>query len=316
MRAAQLIKYGGDDALQFTTEAIRPTASVGEVLVEVKAASINALDWKIREGMAQQMATLTFPATLGSDLAGIVVEVGEGVEDFAVGQEVYGQTNPLGGQGSFAEFSPIAAKSLALKPQSLDFLKAAATPLTLVSAYQALVETLHLENGQRILIHGGAGGIGSFAIQLAKNLGAYVASTAAPNDMEYVQGLGADEVIDYTSQKFEEVLHDFDAVFDTVGGDTYARSFAILKPGGQIASMLEQPNEALAQQHAVKAFHLFTQVTTQRLEAITELIDQGSIHVNVDKVFPLEEANEAIDYARSGHQHGKVVLDILGSSQK
>jgi alcohol dehydrogenase len=310
MRAVQLTKYGGKGALQFTAEATKPTIEAGQVLVKVQAASVNVLDWKIREGMAQAMAPLNFPATLGSDLAGTITEMGEGVSGFVIGQEVYGQTNPLGGTGSFAEFTPIAAGALATKPQSLTFIEAAATPLTAVSAYQALVEVLDIQDGQKILIHGGAGGIGSFAIQLAKHLGAYVITTAASNDIAYVRGLGADEVIDYTSQKFEELLHDLDAVYDTVGGETYTRSFAVMKPGGKIISMTERPNESLAQEHGIKAEHLFTQVTTERLKKIAKLIDQGILHVHVDRVFPLEKAADAVEYLHEGRHHGKVVLDI------
>jgi NADPH:quinone reductase-like Zn-dependent oxidoreductase len=281
-----------------------------QVLVKVKAASVNAIDWKIREGMMQQMAPLTFPATLGGDLAGIVVKLGEGVEGFDIGQEVYGQTNPFSGTGSFAEFSPIAASNLAAKPASTDFIQTAALPLTTVSAYQALVETLNIQPGQKILIHGGAGGVGSFAVQLAKHLGAYVAATAASEDIDFVKGLGADEAIDYSSQKFEEIVQGFDAVFDTVGGETSEKSYQILKPGGQLVSMAAQPNEALAEHHGVKASAQQTRVTTDRLQKVAELVDQGVLKPAIDKVFPLEETAEAVEYIRQGHHRGKVVIKV------
>jgi NADPH:quinone reductase-like Zn-dependent oxidoreductase len=310
MRAAQLTRYGGKDALQFINEASTPEPQPGQVLVKVKAASVNAIDWKIREGMMQQMAPLTFPATLGGDLAGTVMEIGEGAEGFEVGQEVYGQTNPFSGNGSFADFSLIAADNLAAKPTSTDFVQAAALPLTAVSAYQALAETLNVQAGQKILIHGGAGGVGSFAVQLAKHLGAYVAATAAREDIDFVKEMGADEAIDYSSQKFEEMLQDFDAVFDTVGGETNERSYVVLKSGGQLVSMAAAPNEALAEQYNVKASAQQTRVTTERLQKVAELVEQGILKPAVDKIFSLEQAAEAVEYMRQGHHRGKVVIKM------
>jgi NADPH:quinone reductase-like Zn-dependent oxidoreductase len=310
MRAAQLTHYGGQDALQFTENATRPAAAAGQVLVKVEAASVNAIDWKIREGMMQQMAPVTFPATLGGDLAGTVVEVGEGVEGFETGQEVYGQTNPFSGNGSFAEFSPIATANLALKPTSTDFVHAAALPLTAVSAYQALAETLNVQPGQKILIHGGAGGVGSFAVQLANHLGAYVTVTAAAEDIDFVKELGADEAIDYTTQKFEELLHNFDTVFDTVGGETAEKSYAVLKAGGRLVSMAAAPNDALAKQYGVTASAQQTRVTAERLQKVAELVDQGTLNPAIDKVFPLEQTAEALEHVRGGHHRGKVVIKM------
>jgi NADPH:quinone reductase-like Zn-dependent oxidoreductase len=310
MRAAQLTHYGGPDALQFTEEAAKPAVAVGQVLVKVEAASVNAIDWKIREGMMQQMAPVSFPATLGGDLAGTVAEIGEGVEGFEVGQEVYGQTNPFSGNGSFAEFSPIAATNLALKPASTDFVQTAALPLTAVSAYQALVETLDVQTGQKVLVHGGAGGVGSFAVQLAKHLGAYVAVTAATEDISFVKELGADEAIDYTTQKFEELLHDFDAVFDTVGGETAEKSYGVLKAGGRLVSMAAAPNDVLAEQYGVTASAQQTRVTTERLQKVAGLVDQGILRPAIDKLFPLEQTAEALEYVRGGHHRGKVVIKM------
>lgn len=308
MHAAQLTRYGDKDAIQFTTNAPTPELKAGQVLVKVEAASVNAIDWKIREGMMQQMAQLTFPATMGGDLAGTIVKVGEGVEAFAVGQEVYGQTNPFSGHGSFAEFTPIAAANIASKPQGVDFIQAASLPLTAVSAYQALVETLELRDGQKILIHGGAGGVGSFAIQLAKHLGAYVATTAAAEDIGFVKELGADEAIDYTSQKFEELLEGYDAVFDTVGGEAYDKSFPVLKKGGRIVSMAGGANQALMEQYGVTGNAQFTGVTTERLQKVAELVEQGALRPAVDTIFPLEQAAEAVEYVKAGHHRGKVVI--------
>ena len=310
MLAAQLTHYGNKDALQVTPDALRPAPATGQVLVQVAAASVNAIDWKIREGMMQQMAPVTFPATLGGDLAGTVVEVGEGVDSSMIGQEVYGQTNPFSGHGSFAEFTPIATGNLSLKPKTTDFVQAASLPLTAASAHQALAETIKLQPGQKILIHGGAGGIGSFAVQLAKHLGAYVAATAATDDLDFIKELGADEAIDYTSQQFEQLLSDYDAVFDTVGGETLEKSYGVLKAGGQIVTMAGAPSEELAGAHDVTAVAQQTRVTTERLQKVAELVDQGVLRPAIDKIFPLGQAAEALEYMRQGHHRGKVVIKM------
>lgn len=310
MRAAQINQYGEQDVLRTVTDAPKPTINSDEILVEVHAASVNPFDWKVMAGQVQSMAQLTFPATLGGDVAGVVAEIGEDVTGFSVGQEVYGQANALSGQGSFAEFTSVKPGSVAPKPAGIDFVTAAALPLTAVSAYQALIDTMHLQEGQRVLIHGGAGGIGTLALQIAKKAGAYVVTTAGPEDLDYVRELGADEVVDYTSQQFEDVAHDMDAVYDTIGGETQTRSFSTLKKGGVIVSMVQQPDEALAQQHEVRASMQFTQLTPERLQAVSKLVESGALTVTVDKVFPLEQAAEALDYLHTGHHRGKVVIRV------
>jgi NADPH:quinone reductase-like Zn-dependent oxidoreductase len=309
MKAAQISAYGGKDVLHIN-EVEKPSAGPDQVLVEVHAAAVNPFDVTVREGGAQQMAPLNFPATLGGDVAGVVVEISEGVTGFEIGQAVYGQANALSGHGSFAEFSPIKASQLASKPTSLDITAAAAVPLVSGSAYQALVEHLNLQTGQKILVHGGGGGIGSVAVQLAKHLGAHVTATAAADDLDYVRGLGADEVIDYQSQDFTQLVHGLDAVFDTVGGETTTKSYGVLKPGGILVSMAAQPDEALAKQHDIHFIHQFTHTTTENLTKIAELIDAGTLKIRVDKVFPLDQAAEALEYAKTGHPHGKVVIQV------
>jgi NADPH:quinone reductase-like Zn-dependent oxidoreductase len=202
-------------------------------------------------------------------------------------------------------------ESIAHKPNRLSHVEAAALPLVGVSAWQALVENIGLSKDQKILIHGGAGGIGSIAIQLAKKLDAYVATTASTNDKQFVEMLGADEVIDYKTQPFEDVIHNYDAVFDTVGGETYARSFRVLTKDGIIVSMLEQPNSELMRQFGVKAIFQFTQVNRERLTKLAELVDQkNNIDIHVDKTFPLDEAGKALDYQKNAHSRGKIVLAI------
>ena len=202
------------------------------------------------------------------------------------------------------------AENISHKPKRLSHVEAAALPLVGVSAWRALVENIGLSKGQRILIHGGAGGIGSIAIQLAKKLGAFVATTASANDKMFVQELGADQVIDYKSQNFEDLLHDYDSAFDTVGGDTYKRSFKVLKKGGIIISMLEQPNSELMNQYNVKAIFLFTQADRERLTKLAEWVDQNNIKINVDRTFSLDEAGKALDYQKDVHPRGKVVLTM------
>jgi len=311
MKAAQINAYGGSDVVEINRNAPTPTASAGTILVEVHAAGVNPVDWKIREGYMQKMVPLQFPATLGGDFSGIVTEVGEGVSDFKTGDEVYGQAIVVGGgSGSFAEFVATKAKSAAQKPKSITHTEAAALPLAGVSALQALTEHINLSEGQKILIHGGAGGIGTMAIQLAKHLGASVATTATGDETSYVKELGADEVIDYKNQRFEDVVHDYDAVFDTVGGETYTRSFPVLKKGGVIVSMLEQPSAELMEKHGVKAIAQGTQVTTKHLSKLAELVDQGVMSVHIGKTFPLDQAGEALAYLQTGKALGKVVIEI------
>jgi NADPH:quinone reductase-like Zn-dependent oxidoreductase len=309
--------YGSSEVVEINQNAAAPNDPSDEkVLVKVKAAGVNPIDWKIREGYMQQMIPLQFPSTLGMDFSGTIEKVGAGVSGFNVGDdEVYGQASVTrGGSGAFAEIALANADSIAHKPKSLNHQEAAGLPLVGVSAWQALVETIGLTDGQKkkILIHGGAGGIGSIAIQLAKRLGAYVATTVSTNDKQFVKELGADEVIDYKTQTFEDLLpHDYDAVFDTVGGETYKRSFEVLKRGsGMIVSMLEQPNQQLMEQFGVKAIFQFTQVNRERLTKLAQWVDQNNIRVNVDRTFPLEEAGKALDYQKDVHPRGKVVLAI------
>jgi alcohol dehydrogenase len=311
MRSAQIKKYGSSEVIEINQSTSEPTVSSGKVLVIIKAAGVNPVDWKIREGGMQQMISLQFPSTLGIDFSGIIKQVGEGVSpsDFKQGDEVYGQAGVIsGGSGAFAEMALANTESIANKPKRLSHVEAAALPLVGVSAWKALMENIELSKDQKILIHGGAGGIGSIAIQLARYLGATVATTISTNDKQFVQELGADQVVDYKTQTFEDILHDYDAVFDTVGGETYRRSFKVLKKGGVIVSMLEQPNSELMNQYGVKAIFQFTQADRERLTKLAQWVDQNNIRVNVEKTFSLDEAGKALDYQKDVHPRGKVVL--------
>jgi alcohol dehydrogenase len=309
MKSAQISRYGSSDVIEINQNAPEPTLSSGKVLVSIKAAGVNPVDWKIREGAFQQMISLQFPSTLGIDFSGVIKQVGEGVSssDFKQGDEVYGQAGVTnGGSGAFAEMALAKTDSIANKPKRLSHIEAAALPLVGVSAWRALTENIGLSKGQRILIHGGAGGIGSIAIQLAKYLGAEIATTVSANDKQFVQELGADVVIDYKSQNFEDLLHDYDSVFDTVGGQTYKRSFKVLKKGGIIVSMLEQPNSELMDHHGVKAIFQFTQADRERLTKLAQWVDQNNRRVNIDRTFLLAEAADALDYQKDVHPRGKV----------
>jgi NADPH:quinone reductase-like Zn-dependent oxidoreductase len=311
MKSAQINKYGSSEVIEINQSTSEPTISSGKVLVIIKAAGVNPADWKIREGGMQQLISLQFPSTLGIDFSGVIKQVGEGVSpsDFKQGDEVYGQAGVInGGSGAFAEMALANTESIANKPKRLSHVEAAGLPLIGVSAWQALVENIGLSKGQKILIHGGAGGIGSIAIQLAKYLGADVATTVSINDKQFVQELGADQVIDYKTQTFEDLLHDYDAVFDTVGDETYRRSFKVIKKGGVIVSMLDQPDSELMNQYGVKAIFQFTQADRERLTKLTQWVDENNIRVNVEKTFLLDEAGKALDYQKDVHPRGKVVL--------
>jgi NADPH:quinone reductase-like Zn-dependent oxidoreductase len=311
MKSAQINKYGSSEVIEINQSTSEPTISSGKVLVIIKAAGVNPVDWKIREGGMQQLISLQFPSTLGIDFSGVIKQVGEGVSpsDFKQGDEVYGQAGVInGGSGAFAEMALANTESIANKPKRLSHAEAAGLPLVGVSAWKALVENIGLSKGQKILIHGGAGGIGSIAIQLAKYLGADVATTVSANDKQFVQELGADVIIDYKTQTFEDLLHDYDAVFDTVGGETYRRSFKVIKKGGVIVSMLEQPDLELMSQYGVKAIFQFTQADRERLTKLAQWVDQNNIRVNVEKTFSLDEAGKALDYQKDVHPRGKVVL--------
>jgi alcohol dehydrogenase len=311
MKSAQINQYGGSEVIEINQSTSEPIVSSGKVLVTIKAAGVNPADWKIREGGLQQLISLQFPSTLGMDFSGVIKQVGEGVipSEFKQGDEVYGQAGVVnGGSGAFAEMALTNKESIAHKPKRLSHPESAALPLVGVSAWWALVDDIGLSNGQKILIHGGAGGIGSIAIQLAKNLGAYVATTVSTNDKQFVQELGADIVIDYKTQTFEDLVHEYDAVFDTVGGETYRRSFKVVKKAGIIVSMLEQPDSELMNQYDVKAIFRFTQATRERLTKLAQLADQNNIRVNVEKKFSLEKAGDALDYQKDVHPRGKVVL--------
>lgn len=309
MKASQISNYGGTE-VHALNDVDKPSPGEGRVLVEVHAAGVNPFDGKLRAGLMKKVISLQFPAILGGDVSGVVAQVGPGVNGVSVGDEVYGSANAAGGAGSFAEYVTVSTSQLAAKPKSISFVEAGALPLTGASAYQAIVEHLGVSKNQKVLIHGGAGGIGSIAIQIAKHLGAHVATTVGPDGIVFAKQLGAEEVIDYHAQDFENKLRDFDAVLDTVGGDTTAKSLKVLRPGGVQASMALYGPLKEAEGLDVEVIAVSAKVTSERLQELTRLVDQGVVRVTVDTTFPLEQAGEAITHLQEGHPRGKVVIIV------
>lgn len=310
MKAARLINYGETDSVVIT-EVEKPTVGPDNILIEVHAAGVNPIEWKVQLGYMKDFMPLQLPITLGGDVAGIVTEVGENVTDFKPGDAVFGQGSVLAGaSGTFAEYNLTVAKSIAKKPELVSFEDAGSASLTGVSAIQALYEHLTLQPDQTILIQGGTGGIGSVAIQIAKHIGAKVITTASTDSADFAKNMGADEVIDYKTQKFEEIVKDVDAVFDTVGGETTTRSYQVLKKGGKLVSMVTPPDEALMKQYEVEAMYQGTKVTTEKLQKLGSLIADGVITVHIAKTFALDETAKALDYLRTQAPNGKVVIKV------
>ncbi len=308
MKAVRMHEYGGPEVLHYE-DAPRPEAKAGEVLVRVHAAGVNPADWKIRSGAFKAMGASPFPLVLGFDAAGTVEAVGDGVTGLAPGDAVYAYIQAGGG---YAEYVAFPAELAAPKPKTLDFVQAAAVPVTALTAWQALFDQGGLTAGQRVLIHGGAGGVGSFAVQFARNKGAHVITTGSAQNHDYLKGLGADEVIDYNTTKFEEVVKNADVVFDTVGGDTQQRSWQTLKPGGILVAIAQPPDPKVAEAHGVRAAFLSSKSDAAQLTEIGGLIDAGAVKVFVGTVLPLAEAGRAHELSRQGHTRGKIVLQVEG----
>ena len=309
MKAARMNDYG-DASVITIVEIGKPTTQEGQVLVEVHASSLNPFDSKVRDGAMRDGIALELPVTLGGDIAGIITGVGTNVVGFAVGDKVFGQANVVAGNsGAFAEYAATAASQVAHAPANLSMQEAASLPLVGVSAVQALTQHIKLQAGQKLFING-TGGIGQIAIQLAKHLGAHVAVTATGDDIAAAQQLGADEVVDYVSQDFAEVLHDYDAVFDTVGGALFTKTLQVLKRGGIAVSMAGQADEATAHQLGVTAISQFTHVTTEALDQLRGFIEECVITPHIGKIFTLDDIRAAFTARETGTVKGKVVIAI------
>lgn len=308
MKAIRIHAYGGPEVLRYE-EAPRPHLAEGDVLVRVHAAGINPVDWKVRQGYLRQMIPYTLPFIPGWDVSGVVEEVGPGAQGFAVGDEVYSRPD-IARDGAYAEYIAVRASELARKPRTLSHVEAAGVPLAGITAWQALFDVGGLEAGQTVLIHAASGGVGSFAVQFAKWKGARVLATASATNHELVRGLGADEVIDYRTTRFENVARDVDVVFDTLGGETQRRSWSVLKPGGIQVSIVSPPSEETAKAHGVRAGYLFIGPNAVVLTEIARLIDEGHVRPIIGEVMPLAEARRAHELSQTGHARGKIVLKV------
>ncbi len=309
VKAARYSKHGGPEVIEIV-DSKRPTPSSNQILVENCAASVNPFDFKVRNGMVPGLPS-EFPITIGGDFSGKIIEIGSSVSGYRIGDEVYGQASIFGGaSGSFAEYLVVNPRSIALKPENLDFKEAASLPLVGASAVQALHDHIELKSGQKILIQGGAGGIGSIAVQIAKNIGAFVATTVSTQNVGVAKSLGADKVIDYKTEDFSEILSDYDAVFDTSGLPVEDKALKILKTGGILVSMTSKASEKENNEYGVKVIPQNTQATTRRLEILKDYVEKGVVKPQIEKIFTLDEAREAYEYQETQKLHGKVVVLI------
>lgn len=332
MKAFIIEKYGKADVVHLA-EMPEPTLQADDVLVEIHAASINPLDLRIRDGAFKLLLPYRLPLIMGNDFAGVVVRVGPQVKRFKPGDEVYARPHQ-DRIGTFAERIAIKEDDLALKPKTLSMEEAASIPLVGLTAWQALVEKGKLKKGQKVLIHAGSGGVGTLAIQLAKHLGATVATTASASNTEMLKRLGADIVIDYKKDDFSTVLEDVDLVLDTQGGTTLKQSLQVLKPGGKVIGIAGPPDpdfadasgapwflkfvfsvlsygvRSAAKRRAASYSFLFMRASGSQLSQITALIDAGAIKPTIDRVVPFAATKDALDYAESGRVKGKVVIKM------
>ncbi|MDT3496755.1 NADP-dependent oxidoreductase [Bacillus toyonensis] len=331
MKAMIIDRYG--KVPMRMTEVPTPEINEYEVLAEIHAASINPIDFKIRDGKVKMLLKYEMPLILGNDFSGVIVKVGAKVTNFKVGDEIYARPrkNKI---GTFAEYIAIHEDDIALKPKNLSFEEAASIPLVGLTSYQALHDIMQLQKGQKILIHAGSGGVGTFAIQLAKIMGATVTTTASEAGANLVTSLGADEIINYKTEKFEDILKNYDAVFDTIGGATLEKSFNIIKSGGNIVSVSGMPNArfgkefgsgffktllfslaskkltALEKKHNAQYSFLFMKPSGDQLRTIANYIEAGQIKPVIDRVFPFEDAQKAMEYSESGRAKGKIIVKI------
>ncbi|MGE8205529.1 NADP-dependent oxidoreductase [Heyndrickxia sp. NPDC080065] len=304
-----------------------------EVLAEIHAASINPIDFKIRDGKVKLLINYKMPLILGNDFSGVVAKVGAKVNRFKVGDEIYGRPRKSS-IGTFAEYISIHENDIALKPKNLSFEEAASIPLVGLTAYQALHDILQLQKGQKILIQAGAGGVGTFAIQLAKLMGATVATTTSEAGTVLVKSLGTDEIINYKTEKFEDKLRNYDAVFDTLGGKVLEKSFNVLKSGGRIVSVSGLPNARFAKEYGLGFFKrmifsaasyklttlenrhnvhytfLFMKPNGDQLSTIANFIESGKINPVIDRVFSFKDTQKAMEYSELGRAKGKIIVKI------
>lgn len=308
MKAIVVHEYGGPEVLKYE-DVPRPEPKEDQILVRVIAAGVNPVDAMIRSGLFAKYGKDVFPMTPGADIAGVVEKVGSKVTKFKAGDPVFAYVSLKGG-GGYAEYALATQRDPTAKPKSLTYVEAAAVPIVALTAWQALIDTAKLSAGQTVLIHGGSGGVGSFAIQIAKARGAKVIATASTANQDLLKQLGADVAVDYTKQKFEDVARDVNVVLDSVGKDTLARSYGVVKKGGFIVSIVARPDRAELDKRGIRGAVLSVEPNGDELAEIGKLIDQKKIKVIVSQTFPLSEAMKAQEQVATGHTRGKIVLKV------
>jgi NADPH:quinone reductase-like Zn-dependent oxidoreductase len=306
MKAIVIHEYGGPEVLKYE-DIPQPEPKDNQLLIRVIAAGVNPVDGMIRSGMFK--GNRAFPIILGGDVAGVVEKVGSKITKFKVGDPVFAYVS-LDNSGGYAQYALVTEREAAPKPKSLTYVEAAAVPIVAMTAWQALVDTAKLNANQTVLIHGGSGGVGSFAIQIAKTRGAKVIATASTANQDFLKQLGADVAIDYTKQKFEDVAKNVDVVLDSIGRDTLARSYGVVKKGGIIVSLVARPDQFELEKHEIRGDALSVDPNSEELAEIGKLIDDKKIKVIVSQTFPLSEAIRAQEQVATGHTRGKIVLKI------
>jgi len=304
MKAIRIHQYGHSDQIQLE-EAPRPRIGAGQVLLRIRDAGVNPVDWKIREGLYRERMPRELPLTLGQDVAGEIVELGERVTRFHAGDPVFGFAS-----GAYAELAAADESDLALKPRLMDYDEASALPTASLTAWQAVMELAGLQEGQLALIHGAAGGVGSFAVQLAVWRGVRVVATASRRDAEYLLRLGVERVIDYKTERFDRLVRGVDAVIDLVGRDVLERSYDVLKPGGKLVSTVGPTDEAKAAAAGVTAVTMAMRRDGAQLARIAQLVDQKTLRPRLDQILPLTDARIAQELSQSGETRGKIVLHV------
>lgn len=309
MKAIRIHEFGGPEVLKYE-DIPEPEPGPNEIRIKIFAAGVNPIDWKIRRGY---IGSLPLPTIMGLDVAGTVDMVGQSVTSLQPGDEVFAKVAI--GKGGYAEYTAASPAEMALKPKSIDFVESAAIPTAGLAAWQSIFDLAGLEKGQSILIHGAAGGVGTFAVQFAKWKGAYVIGTASDKNAEFLKSIGADEVIDYKNQRFEDLVGNLDVVLDTVGGDTFERSWDILKPGGFLVTTIANIPEGEPEKRGVRAKRVVTQSDGKELAQIAAIIDERKIKPVVTAVLPLEDARKAHEMSETLHTRGKIVLRIREDSR-
>ncbi len=308
MKAVVVNEYGGPEVLKYQ-DAPRPEPKGDEILVRVMAAAVNPVDSYVRQGMLAKRGLDNRPAIIGYDIAGVVEKTGADIKKFKAGDAVYSYLSIMRG-GGYAEFAVAKESETALKPKNIKFEEAAAVPLTATTAWQALIETAKIDQGQTVLIHGGSGGVGSFAIQIAKGRGAKVIATASTAHQDLLKQLGVDQAIDYTTTKFEDVVKDVDVVLNCVRADALARSYGVVKKGGIIVSITDEPDQAECAKHGIRGSRLGAHPDANVLEELTKLIEAGKITPIISQTFPLADASKAHQQIETHHTLGKIVLNV------